>query len=72
MAGKEREFNIAFVAGGLAAQGCNASLISASPDLLAAAELFEQWDNSGDEDGITLRDVRKMCRAAIAKAKGEV
>ena len=46
----------------------NAYLIAAAPDLLGVAKLFEQWDTRGDEDGIRLRDVRKSCVAAIAKA----
>ena len=46
--------------------------LDAFPEMLAALELFDEWDNYGMERGIGFRAVRKAIRAAIAKAKAAV
>jgi hypothetical protein len=50
----------------------NGHLITAAPDLLAAAEAQERlWEYVGDDAHKQIKAVQQMRRAAIAKARGQ-
>ena len=50
----------------------NAALVTAAPDMLAALEAIDEYEDSDPAQGTREAEIAAMRRAAICKAKGRV